>query len=90
MARVLLGDDDPDTLDVLEVPLTLDGHQTTRAGNGHDGLEWTVAEYPDLVTPDSVMRVGIPTSTSRSTANVRPRRCTGSNITGHVDLQKVY
>lgn len=57
MARILLVDDDPATLDVLEFSLSLDGHETARALDGRQGLDEVTRFSPDLVILDSMMPV---------------------------------
>ncbi|MBW3658972.1 MAG: hypothetical protein KY457_10065 [Actinobacteria bacterium] len=39
MARILLVDDDPATLDVIDFALQLEGHETFTAVNGRAGVE---------------------------------------------------
>jgi DNA-binding response OmpR family regulator len=55
--KVLVIDDDPATLDVLEFALTLEGHQVLRALDGSEGLARLEAERPDVVIVDSMMPV---------------------------------
>lgn len=57
MARILLVDDDPATLDVIDFAFRLEGHQTYTAVNGRDGLDQALALVPDLVLLDSMMPV---------------------------------
>ncbi len=57
MARVLLVDDDVQTLDVLDFSLTLEGHEVTRAVNGAAGVEAARRTPLDLVILDSMMPV---------------------------------
>ncbi|MBW3657901.1 MAG: response regulator [Actinobacteria bacterium] len=55
MARILLVDDDPATLDVLDFAFQLEGHETTTAVDGQEGLEAAVTVLPDLIVLDSMM-----------------------------------
>jgi CheY-like chemotaxis protein len=55
--RIVVVDDDPPTLDVLELSLTLDGHAVVRACNGVEGLEQVRETRPDLVIVDWMMPV---------------------------------
>lgn len=53
--HVLLIDDDPPILDLLELSLSLDGHQVSRATDGEEGLRVAAAELPDLIILDTMM-----------------------------------
>jgi two-component system alkaline phosphatase synthesis response regulator PhoP len=55
--RILLVDDDPDTLDVLDIALELQGHEIFRAVNGREGVDQAAALRPDLIVLDSMMPV---------------------------------
>jgi adenylate cyclase len=55
--KVLLVDDDPATLDVLEFALTLEGHQVLRALDGSEGLSRAQEDRPDVIIVDSMMPV---------------------------------
>ena len=55
MARILIVDDDPATLDVLEFAFQLQGHDTVTAADGQAGLEAAVTVLPDLIVLDSMM-----------------------------------
>jgi DNA-binding response OmpR family regulator len=55
--RILLVDDDRDTLDVLDIALELQGHETYRAVNGREGVDQAIALRPDLILLDSMMPV---------------------------------
>lgn len=57
MARILIVDDDPQTLDVLDFSLTYDGHELLRATNGAEALTVARAQRPDLIVLDSMMPV---------------------------------
>lgn len=57
MARILIVDDDPQTLDALDFSLTLEGHHTSRATDGADGVERAREERPDLIVLDCMMPV---------------------------------
>ncbi len=53
--HILLIDDDPDLLSVLETVLTFSGFRVTQCENGADGLERAAADKPDLVVLDVMM-----------------------------------
>lgn len=57
MAKILLVDDDPATLDVITFTFVLDGHQTLTAENGRDAIEVALRERPDVIVIDSMMPV---------------------------------
>ena len=57
MARILIVDDDPQTLDALEFSLTLDGHQTIRAVDGEQCVTSARQDVPDLIVLDCMMPV---------------------------------
>jgi CheY-like chemotaxis protein len=54
-AKILIVDDEPFNVDVLEQELELLGYQTLSAGNGLDAVRIAEAERPDLVLLDIVM-----------------------------------
>jgi DNA-binding response OmpR family regulator len=55
--RILLVDDDPATLDVLDFALAMEGHEVLRATDGAEGLQMARAQRPDLMIVDSMMPV---------------------------------
>src|SRR5689334_22495391 len=55
MAKILLADDHPHILRLLEICLQGDGHTFLTATDGTEALELTRAEHPDLVILDVVM-----------------------------------
>lgn len=57
MARILIVDDDPQTLDVLDFSLTLDGHEVHRASDGDVAITLAKDLQPDLLVLDSMMPV---------------------------------
>jgi two-component system alkaline phosphatase synthesis response regulator PhoP len=57
MARILLVDDDPATLDVIDFAFQLEGHETFTAVNGREGVARAVELLPDLIVLDSMMPV---------------------------------
>lgn len=57
MARILIVDDDHQTLDALDFSLTLEDHQTIRATDGAQAVELARRERPDLVVLDCMMPV---------------------------------
>jgi DNA-binding response OmpR family regulator len=55
MARVLVVDDDPVIVRLLEVNLRLDGYEVETASRGEEALERAAANPPDLVILDVMM-----------------------------------
>ncbi len=55
MARVLIVDDDPQILKLLEAYLRKAGHETATAGNGNQAKPLLAAEEFDLLLTDIVM-----------------------------------
>ena len=53
--RVLICDDDPVILRLLEVNLELEGYQVLSAHNGQEALEIAQTELPDLIVMDIMM-----------------------------------
>ncbi|HWL65724.1 MAG TPA: response regulator [Actinomycetota bacterium] len=53
--RILICDDDPAILRVLQVNLEVEGYDTLLAHHGEEALEVAVAEHPDLVILDIMM-----------------------------------
>ncbi|MEL7162424.1 MAG: response regulator, partial [Bacteroidota bacterium] len=56
-AKILLVDDEPDILEILEYNLTKEGYDVTTAGNGQEGLEKAEAVHPDLIVLDIMMPI---------------------------------
>lgn len=57
MSRILIVDDDPQTLDVMDFCLTLEGHDVFRAVNGEEAVAIARREQPDVIILDSMMPV---------------------------------
>lgn len=57
MAKVLITDDEPSMLRVLQVNLEIEGYETFLAGDGETALKRIEAESPDLVLLDIMMPV---------------------------------
>ena len=57
MARLLLVDDEPDILLMLQINLELEGHEVVLAGNGEEALQRIADSAPDLVLCDVMMPV---------------------------------
>lgn len=57
MARILIVDDDPSTLDVIEFTFIVDGHETLTAQNGEEAIALAIREHPDVIVLDSMMPV---------------------------------
>jgi CheY-like chemotaxis protein len=55
MARILVADDAPAVLDVLDDILTLEGHQVLRATSGQEALRKFEEAAPDLAVLDIMM-----------------------------------
>ncbi len=55
MATVLIVDDSPTEVHVLQAALEKHGHQTIAAANGEEGLALARDEQPDLILMDVVM-----------------------------------
>ena len=55
VARVLVVDDDPVILKLLEVNFTMEGFDVVSAVDGVDGLERARVERPDIVVTDIMM-----------------------------------
>src|SRR5687768_17535606 len=53
--RILICDDDPAILRVLQVNLEVEGYETLLAHHGEEALEVATAEHPDLVILDIMM-----------------------------------
>ena len=53
--RILICDDDPAILRVLQVNLEIEGYETLLAHHGEEALEVATAELPDLVILDIMM-----------------------------------
>ncbi|MBU2559340.1 response regulator [archaeon] len=54
-AKILIVDDDPDFLFVLNRILTKDGHEVIQAEDGAEGLKIAESEKPDMVFLDVMM-----------------------------------
>ncbi len=53
--RILICDDDPAILRVLQVNLEVEGYETLLAHHGEEALEVANAEHPDLIILDIMM-----------------------------------
>ncbi len=56
-AKILLVDDEPDILEILEFNLRKEGFEVATAGNGEEGLEQARSFRPDLIVLDIMMPV---------------------------------
>jgi len=79
MARVLVVDDDSEYLEMINLLLERDGHQTVLSADGRDGLAKALADPPDLAILD-VMMPGI-------TGYEICRQLRGNPATSSVDRQ---
>ena len=57
MAKVLIADDDPMILRLLDVSLTAAGHTVVLAEDGREALDLVVLEKPDILLLDGMMPV---------------------------------
>ncbi len=55
MAKILVVDDEPDTVDLVKLVLETEGYQTSVAYNGEEALEMIKIDKPDLVFLDIMM-----------------------------------
>ncbi|MFN2224507.1 MAG: response regulator transcription factor, partial [Candidatus Promineifilaceae bacterium] len=55
MAKVLVIDDDPDTVLAIRMSLEAEGHVVTSAPSGKEGLEHIKADRPDVIILDVMM-----------------------------------
>ncbi|CAH1002324.1 Transcriptional regulatory protein WalR [Neolewinella maritima] len=55
--RILLVDDEPDILEILEFNLRKEGFEVATAGNGEEGLKLAHAFRPDLIVLDIMMPI---------------------------------
>jgi two-component system alkaline phosphatase synthesis response regulator PhoP len=55
MAKILVIDDDPDTVLAIRMPLEGAGHVVTSAPNGKEGLQKIKADRPDVIILDVMM-----------------------------------
>lgn len=55
MAKVMIVDDSPTEVHVLQTMLTKNGHEVVVATTGEEGVEMAKTEMPDLVLMDVVM-----------------------------------
>jgi DNA-binding response OmpR family regulator len=57
VAKVLLVDDEPDIVVMLQMAFEDEGHEVVTAGDGRSGLERLAEERPDVVVLDMMMPV---------------------------------
>ena len=55
MAKVMIVDDSPTEVHVLQTMLTKNGHEVVVATSGEEGVEMAKKEMPDLILMDVVM-----------------------------------
>ncbi len=55
MAKILVVDDDPDTVEVIRMTLESAGYEVVSASSGRQGLDRVVSENPDLIILDVMM-----------------------------------
>ncbi len=53
--RILIADDDPVILRLIQVNLELEGYEVITANNGQEAVDTATAEMPDLVILDIMM-----------------------------------
>lgn len=57
MARILIAEDNPESLYLLQLMLEADDHQVTAAGDGAEALEKAVQQPPDVIISDIMMPI---------------------------------
>ncbi|MBC6996127.1 response regulator transcription factor [Neolewinella lacunae] len=57
LAKILLVDDEPDILEILEYNLIKEGYEVATAGNGEEGFKVAQKFQPDLIVLDIMMPV---------------------------------
>lgn len=55
MSTILVVDDDPTIVELLQVNLEMEGYEVVRAGDGQAAIEQAQAEHPDLILMDVMM-----------------------------------
>jgi two-component system, OmpR family, phosphate regulon response regulator PhoB len=55
MARILVIEDEPDLLQVMDYNLTQAGHKVTGVSRGNEGLEWARKDQPELILLDLML-----------------------------------
>ena len=55
LGKILIADDNPDILRVIELNLRFEGYETIKASDGKQAYELAVAEKPDLIILDVLM-----------------------------------
>ena len=70
--RILIVDDDPQFLDVLESILAEDGFEVARAASGREGIDRFDKEHYDLIVTDKRMPHGSGVDLARHVKSVRP------------------
>jgi CheY-like chemotaxis protein len=53
--KILITDDDPIIIELLQVNLELEGYDVLKASNGREAVEKALAEQPDLILLDIMM-----------------------------------
>ncbi|MCM5529558.1 response regulator [Parasegetibacter sp. NRK P23] len=53
--KILIADDEPDILEILDYNLRKEGYEVVRAANGDEALEQAKAQKPDLIVLDIMM-----------------------------------
>ncbi|MFQ5849996.1 MAG: response regulator [Candidatus Binatia bacterium] len=53
--RILLVEDDPGSIDVMQQELVLLGYEVTLAKNGEEAMELVASQHPDLIVMDVVL-----------------------------------
>lgn len=90
--RILIVDDEPSLLRVLQVNLELEGYETMLAGDGGTAIQRIRSEEPDLVLLDVMMPVmdgwEVLSSVSESNLRKRPRIIIMTAKAGAHDLLK--
>ena len=53
--KILIADDEPDILEILEYNLSAEGYKVIKARDGDEALELSKKEHPDLIVLDVMM-----------------------------------
>jgi len=62
--RILLADDNPDSVETLGILLEMDGHEVRTACDGQQALEMAIADPPDV----AILDIGMPVMDGYETA----------------------
>jgi CheY-like chemotaxis protein len=82
MASILVVDDDPNILALIDETLTAEGHEIFRAGDGAEALQFVGARRFDLIITDIFMpkRDGLATAEAAARAGTRVIAISGGGL----------